>query len=113
MLFFISPAYSEPRMTTILREMDWAMRTGPLTPICLASSAVRRRRPAFKMSQSGLKAGADLQKRVPEPSLGPPALAEPCLMKRVLAKRECQACSATTRTEQRYLGSAPAKPSKP
>src|SRR5258706_106924 len=96
MLFLISPAYSVPRITTILRVSDWAMRTGPLTPTALASSGVRRRRPALTMVQSALKPGSDVPHSVPDPSAGPPALALPCLVKSVEAKGACQACSANS-----------------
>ncbi len=53
-------------------------------------------RPALMMVQSFLK------------GTGVPAALLPCLMKRVLAKSECQACSVMTWTPRRYFWSAPA-----
>ena len=71
-----------------------------VTPSALHSSSVRSLRPALRMVQSWFQ------------SVEPPAAADPCLIKSVLAKSECHACSVTTRTPSRCVGSAPAKPSK-
>jgi hypothetical protein len=56
--------------------------------------------------------GVDEWSSRPSTSASGAAALEPWGMKSVRAKRLCQACSVTTRTPRRCLGSAPAKPSK-
>ena len=94
MLFFTSPAYSVPRMSTMPRSKSMPTNVSERTPAA---------RPAGGQSP-GLDHGEVGRWAARSSWVG--------RMKRVRANRHCQARSVTTRTGSRWAGEAPAKPSK-